>query len=259
MDEKLKEKGLDQNVDKVKKNKTLFSAMKNALNGIIHVFKTERNLRIDYFIGAAVLICSLFFDFTKTEMICLILTIGFVIFAEMINSTVEYVVDLITEEYNEKARAAKDIAAGGVLIAGGISVIVAYFLFVDKITSASTALIQSILSSRAHLLVTILFVVLLFTVVLKAILTKKGDNYVATFPSSRVTISFGLATYLYIVTRSLLVGGVTLALAFMISSLKKENDKVSNWHIVFSALLGILLVLAIYQITLVRPFLEKLF
>ena len=79
MDDKLKDKNLDENLDNVHKNKTWFSATKNALNGIIHAFKTERNLRIDYLIGALVLFISLFFNFTKVELICLVITIGFVI------------------------------------------------------------------------------------------------------------------------------------------------------------------------------------
>ncbi len=246
-------------VKNINKNKSLVGAMRYALNGIIHAFKTERNLRIDYIIGALVLVCSLFFDFSKTEMICLILTIGFVIFSEMINTTVEYIVDLITQEYNENAKAAKDIAAGGVLISGGISVIVAYFLFVDKLSHASTTMLTSILSSRAHLLVTILFVLVLLTVVIKGIMNKKKENYVEAFPSTRVAVSFALSIYLYIITKSFLVGGIALFLAFMISSLKKEKDNVSYLHLIFSALLGILVVLTVYHISLVEPWFSALF
>ena len=251
-----KVKNIDKNTDK---NKSLVNAMRYALNGIIHAFKTERNLRIDYIIGTLVLLCSLFFDFSKTEMICLILTIGFVIFSEMINTTVEYIVDLITDEYNENAKAAKDIAAGGVFISGGISVIVAYFLFVDKLSKASTSMLTSILSSRAHLLVTVLFAAVLLTVVIKGIVCKKRENYVEAFPSTRVTISFALAIYLYIITKSFLVGGIALVLALIISSLKKEKDNVSYLHLVFSALLGILIVLTIYHISLVEPWMSDLF
>lgn len=254
--EELKESTTGKNVGK---NKSLVGAMRYALNGIIHAFKTERNLRIDYIIGALVLICSLFFEFSKTEIICLILTIGFVIFAEMINTTVEYIVDLITDEYNENAKAAKDIAAGGVLISGGISVIVAYFLFVDKLSKASTSILSSILSSRAHLLVTVLFVAVLLTVVIKGIVCKKKENYVEAFPSTRVTVSFSLAVYLYIITKSFLVGGVAMVLAFMISSLKREKDNVSYLHLIFSALLGVLIVLTVYHISLVEPWISKLF
>ena len=132
--EELKEKRLEEL--KHTKNKTFFTAMHHALDGVIRAFKTERNLRIDYIIGLFVLICSLFFDFTKTEFACLCLTIGFVIFAEMINSTVEYIVDLITDKYDDRAKAAKDIAAGGVLISSIVAVVVAFFLFVSFSISA---------------------------------------------------------------------------------------------------------------------------
>ena len=223
MEDKQKNNELDQNLDNKHKNKTFFSATKNALNGIIHAFKTEKNLRIDYFIGALVLFISLFFDFTKTELICLIITIGFVIFAEMINSTVEYIVNLVKTEYDLNAKAAKDIAACGVLIASIISVIVAYLLFIDKIRQASTALLTAVLSSKAHMLVTILFVVTILVVILKGVFSKdKANNYVKAFPSARVTISFALSTYLFVITKNLIVGGVAFALSFIVSSIKRE-------------------------------------
>ena len=57
------EKKKDLDNLKQTKNKTLFTAMGHAVDGVIRAFKTERNLRIDYIIGLFVLICSLFFDF----------------------------------------------------------------------------------------------------------------------------------------------------------------------------------------------------
>ena len=257
MDEKL-DKNLDENLDNKHKNKTFFSATKNALNGIIHAFKTEKNLRHDYLIGALVLIVSLFFNFTKTELICLVLTIGFVIFAEMINSTVEYIVNLIKTEYDLNAKAAKDIAAGGVLIASVISVIVAYLLFMDKIRQASTELITTVLSSKGHMLVTILFVATVLVVILKGMFSKdKNNNYVKAFPSARVTISFTLSTYLFVITKNLIVGGVAMVLSIIISSIKRENDKTTVLQIILSALLGILIVISIYQLTFLTPYLSK--
>ncbi len=257
MNEKLKNSNLDENLPKNRKNKTFFSAAKNALNGIIHAFKTERNLRIDYIIGLLVFVFSLFFDFTKTEYICLILTIGFVIFAEMINSTVEYIVDLITEEYNLKAKAAKDIAAGAVLVSSGISVIVAYFLFYDKISQASTRLLTAVLSSKTHILFTILFALVILTIILKGIFSK-DRNYVKSFPSSRVSLSFALATYLFVITKSFIVGGVAMVLSILVSSMKHENDKVSLIHIILSAMLGVLIVVIVYQLTIFRPIFENI-
>lgn len=258
MDKHSDENKWDKNLDNKHKNKTFFSATKNALNGIIHAFKTEKNLRLDYLAGVLVLFISMFFDFTKTELICLIITIGFVIFAEMINSTVEYIVNLVKTEYDLNAKAAKDIAAGGVLIASIISVIVAYLLFVDKIRQASTALLTAVLSSKSHMLVTILFIVTLLVVILKGIFSKdKDNNYVKAFPSARVTISFALSTYLFVITSNLLVGGVALVLSIMVSSIKRENDKTTIIQVILSALLGILLVVSVYQLTFITPYLSN--
>ena len=257
MSDEQKGKNLDENVDKVTKNKTWLSASKNAINGIIQAFKTERNLRIDYVIGVLVFCASFFFDFTKTEFAALCLTVGFVIFAEMINSTVEYMVDLITDKYDERARAAKDIAAGGVFIAAAVAVLNAYFLYIDKIKDASTILLEKILSSNAHILVVVLFIVVLFVVILKGLFSKER-NYVKSFPSARIVISYGLATYLLIITRNLLVGAVSFVLCFMISQLKRENDKITTSYVILSALLGVLLVLIVYQITLINPVLNDI-
>ncbi len=242
------------NYEKLKnvKNKTFYTALGHALDGVIRAFKTERNLRIDYIIGVVVLISSLFFDFTKTEFACLCLTIGFVIFAEMINSTVEYIVDLITDKYDDRAKAAKDIAAGGVLISSAVAVIVAYFLFVDKLANATTSVISSILSSKLHILFTIIFVIIILTVILKGIFGK-GDKFAQTYPSARVALAFALTTYSYIITRNIFVGGITFLLSLIIAQIRVENTKIAPVYMLISAILGILVVLIIYEIVLVGP------
>ena len=249
--EELKEKRLEEL--KHTKNKTFFTAMHHALDGVIRAFKTERNLRIDYIIGLFVLICSLFFDFTKTEFACLCLTIGFVIFAEMINSTVEYIVDLITDKYDDRAKAAKDIAAGGVLISSIVAVVVAFFLFADKIGMATTSVLSTIFSSNIYILFTIIFAVILLVVILKGFFGKGSSSYSAVYPSARVALAFGLTTYVYIITKSFLVGGVALILSVIIAQIRVENTKTRAIYMIISAIIGILVVLIIYQMTLMGP------
>ncbi len=240
------------------KNKTIFSAMKHAIDGVIRAFRTERNLRIDYLIGAFVLIGSLFFNFTKTEFACLCLTIGFVIFSEMINSTVEYIVDLITDKYDDRAKAAKDIAAGGVVISSGVAVIVAYFLFVDKLSNATNIVLDSILSSKLHVLLTIIFAVVLLAVILKGMFGK-GDSFSQAYPSARVALAFGLTAYVYIITKNLFVMAISFMLSVMIAQIRIENTRIKPIYMVISAVLGVLVVLIIYQIVLMRPQIMEMF
>lgn len=251
------DKKTDDKEKVVKKNKSFATALGHAMDGVIRAFKTERNLRIDYIIGLIVLVTSLFFDFTKTEFACICLTVGFVIFAEMINSTVEYIVDLITDKYDDRAKAAKDIAAGGVLIASCVSVVVAYFLFVDKISNASVAIISSILNSKLHILFTIVFGVVILTVILKGIFGK-DDDYAHSGPSIRIALAFALTTYSYIITKSLLVCGIAFVLSMFITGSRIKGKKNKIIYTILSASIGILLVLIIYQIVLMGPSIENL-
>lgn len=252
----MKTKEIDKDMV-VKKNKTFGAALGHAIDGVIRAFKTERNLRIDYIIGLFVLITSLFFNFTKTEFACICLTIGFVIFAEMINSTVEYIVDLITDKYDDRAKAAKDIAAGGVLIASCVAVVVAYFLFVDKISNATVAIISSILSSKLHILFTIVFAVVILTIILKGMFGDEKD-YAHSFPSLRIALAFALTTYSYIITNSLIVCGIAFILTTVITGLRAKEKKNKFLYILLSASIGVLLVLITYQIVLIGPSIENI-
>ncbi len=253
--EKQKEEQKNKNLENLKqtKNKNFATSLGHALDGIIKAFKTERNLRNDFVIGLFVLIISLFFDFTKTEFTCLCLTIGFVIFAEMINSTVEYVVDLITDKYDDRAKAAKDIAAGGVLVASMVAVIVAYFLFSDKIYNLTTNVISSVLDSKLHVLFIVIFAIVLLCVILKGMFGK-GDHYSNAYPSARVSLAFGLTTYLYLVTKSLFITGVSFILSLLIAQIRIESTKVKPVFMIISAILGIAVVLIIYQLVLMKPY-----
>ena len=78
------------------------------------------------------------------------------------------------------------------------------------------------------------------------------------YPSARVALAFGLTTYVYIITKSILVGGVSLILSIIIAQIRIENTKIKPVYMVISAIIGVLVVLIIYQITLMKPQLTDL-
>lgn len=244
----------EENIEKLKdvKNKNFTKALSHSIDGVIKAFKTERNLRIDYFIAICVLIAAIVLGFDRTEFVCLCLTIGFVIFSEMMNSVAEYIVDLVTDKYDDRAKAAKDIAAGGVLISSTIAVVVAYFLFADKLANATTAILSSIFASKAHILMTIIFMIAILIVILKG-LFGKGNDYAHTGPSLNVALAFGLTTYACIITKSYVVAAICGLLSFMVLGMKIRNTQAKTSNMILSALLGIILVLIVYQIVLIGP------
>lgn len=115
------------------KNKGFISALKNAFNGIKYAFTTQRNLKIQVLISIVVILASLFLRISFIEWAVIVLIIFMVFFSELINTAIETIVDMITTEYNENAKIAKDIAAGAVTLVSIASVIIGIIIFLPKI------------------------------------------------------------------------------------------------------------------------------
>lgn len=115
------------------KNKNFWVALKNAFNGIKYVLKTQRNLKIQLVFAIIAIFFSALFKISLIEWAIIILIIFLVLFSEIFNTAIETVVDMITLEYNEKAKITKDVAAGGVTIIAIASIILGSIIFVPKI------------------------------------------------------------------------------------------------------------------------------
>ena len=91
-------------------------SFKYAFKGIIHTLLNEPNFRIQFLIVAASTYLGFIYKITNTEWGLLIITMGSLLAAEMINTVVEEFIDALIKEYHEGARVIKDVAAGYVLI-----------------------------------------------------------------------------------------------------------------------------------------------
>jgi len=106
------------------KMQSLSAAFRTAFAGLGYAIRTQRNIRIHLAAAGAVIIVGLIVGVNLLEWAILALTIGFVFVSEMFNTVVEATVDLVTTERHPLAKAAKDVAAGGVVTAALISVVV---------------------------------------------------------------------------------------------------------------------------------------
>ena len=120
-------------VEMRKKRKKLRNSFKYAFEGIKEAWKTEQNLKIHFIIMFLVIIAGFVFKITAMEWIVCLLLFALVISLELINTAIETTVDIAMPEINEKAKYAKDIAAGAVLFSAIISVIVGLIIFLPKI------------------------------------------------------------------------------------------------------------------------------
>ena len=104
-------------------------AFRHAWDGVAYTLRTQRNLRFHFVACFAVLAGGLLLGVGRLEMIALLLAVGLVVVAELFNTVVETVVDLIMVEYHPAAKVAKDVAAGAVLVAAATAVTVGLIVF----------------------------------------------------------------------------------------------------------------------------------
>lgn len=101
--------------------------------GIVSAFKTQRNMKIHLAVALAALVLGVALGIEAPSWAAIVICIAVVFAFECMNTAVEAVVDLVSPEYTELARRAKDCAAGAVLVCAAGSVIVAVFVFVPAL------------------------------------------------------------------------------------------------------------------------------
>ena len=109
------------------------NSFRYALMGISYAIKYNQNIKIHFVIAFLVLIFGIILGLTRFEMFGAGLLIVLVISAEMINSAIEKVVDLLVKVHSQEAKIAKDVSAGMVLIIALFAAIVGIFIFLPHI------------------------------------------------------------------------------------------------------------------------------
>ena len=115
------------------KNPNFIDALNNSLNGIKNVYKNERNIRIQTVFAILAILTSFLLRISLVEFGIIIVVIFIVFISEFFNTAIENLVDMITEEYNEKAKIVKDIAAAAVTISSILSVTIGIIVFLPRI------------------------------------------------------------------------------------------------------------------------------
>lgn len=107
----------------------LSTSFRHALEGIGVAIKTQRNIRIHVTLGIVVIMAALYLGLPPRDIALLLMVISLVIATELLNTAIEAVVDLVTQEWHALAKVAKDTAAGAVLVSAGFAVIIGLILF----------------------------------------------------------------------------------------------------------------------------------
>ncbi|MGM0500996.1 MAG: diacylglycerol kinase [Bacillota bacterium] len=228
----------------MKELKDLTNSFNNAILGISKAISRERNLQIHVIFAIGVIFLSLILDITKVELLILLLTITLVIAAEIFNTAIEALCDLITEDYHYQIKIIKDISAGAVLVTAVNAVVVGYVVFSNKL-NLTLNLFFKLKESIMHITFVSLAMVMLSVVLIK-VYFKKGTPLHGGMPSGHTAAAFCILTIIVAIVDNALV----LALSFILTLLVAQSRIESGVHKLIEVFWGAVLGLAIGTIVL---------
>jgi diacylglycerol kinase len=109
--------------------KSRWASIKIAFEGLLFVFRTQKNAWIHLSITVLVLVVGVLVDLSRLEWIAIVITLGMVWAAETFNTAMEVLIDFVSPEQRPAAKTCKDISAAGVLIAALMSILVGGLVF----------------------------------------------------------------------------------------------------------------------------------
>ncbi len=214
------------------------------------MLRTQRNLRIHFAVAFVVLVAALIVNVTKLELIALLISITFVLIAEMLNTAVEAAIDIATTSFDPMAKLAKDIAAGAVLIAAVNALAVGYLVFSDKVANASSHLLDRLRQAPAELTLVALVLTIILVIATKAY-TGRGTPLRGGLPSGHAALAFAgwiAATYAAGDDHRFLISSIALIMAFLVAQTRVESGVHSALEVTYGALVGALATLVVFQV-----------
>lgn len=209
----------------------------NAVEGILHTAKTQRHLRYHLYTAASVLIVAYVLGIGRTDFLIISVTVILVLLAEMMNTAVEYVVDMISPDYSEKARIAKDIGAGAVFITAFGAVVMGYIILFPYFKKLFETGISISKHSKEEIALISAIIVLISIVVLKAYFGK-GHPLRGGMPSGHAAIAFSLWVATTYITESFNASLFSFTLAFLIAKSRIAVRTHSTLEVIIGAIIG---------------------
>lgn len=221
-------------------------SLNHAVNGIIYALKTERNTKIHFIATTCVLITCLWMDIDRTDLMMIIMAITMVLMAEILNTALESVVNLLALSSHPLAKIAKDLSAGAVLIATINALACAYLVILPAVKRPIVMdVVAKIKEHYLHIIVIIIILILIVIATFKA-LDGKGTFTRGGIASGHSALAFGASTAILIITNNIIAGVLSFAIALLVSQSRVEANFHKLKETIIGGFIGILLTLLIF-------------
>jgi len=216
-----------------------------AIEGILWATQTQRHLRWHFISAAGILLAALFFRVTAVEIVLLVLVITLVLFAELVNTAFEAVVDLVSPDYHELAKRAKDVAAGAVLVSSVGAMVMGYFILSRHLFPLLERGREATPQIPGNVAIVAMLAVTILVVLLKARFNT-GTSLHGGMPSGHAAVSFSIATSIALADVSPAIVLLAVVLACMVSHSRLLLKIHSFKEVLWGAILGVSMTLIIH-------------
>ncbi|MEW5747063.1 MAG: diacylglycerol kinase [Nitrospirota bacterium] len=219
----------------------------NAIEGILHAARTQRHVRYHLYSASAILLVSYILGLERVDFLIISVAVILVLLAEMLNTAVEYVVDMISPDYSEKARIAKDVAAGAVLITAFGAMVIGYIILFPYINDAFLRGVHIAKHSKQEITVIAVILVLILVIVLKSYFGK-GHPLRGGMPSGHSAMAFAVWMAITYNTEDLMASLLSFVLAALIAHSRVSDKAHQAVEVVIGGLLGAGITLVLFLI-----------
>ena len=226
-----------------------FESANHAINGILHASKTQRHIRYHLYAVILVLILSFLLGIKRVEFLVLIVMAIIVVSAEMFNTAIEEIVDVLYREYDKKAKVIKDVAAGAVFITALGAAVTGYIILFKPLKGLFLDGMIIAHNSEENIAVIALIIVLVLVVVTKAYFGR-GLPLEGGMPSGHAAFSFSVWVAATLISGNFIVSLLVLVLAVSIAQSRVYVGVHRAWEVILGAMLGIVVTFLLFKLFL---------
>ena len=227
-------------------------SVNHAVDGIVYAFRTEPHMKVHFALSVLALVFCLMVELDPVELLAIFTTISMVMVAEMFNTAIETIVNMHTHSHHPLAKVAKDVAAGGVLLAAVNALATAYLIFWGPlkglIWGAPARNLYERIAHHYEYGTVVLFALVVITVMIGKALGQRGSFTRGGMVSGHAAMAFAASTAILVLTRNPIATVLAFAMALLVAQSRVEGN-IHRWiEVLAGALVGIVASLLVFTL-----------
>lgn len=229
--------------------KRFIKSVNFAVEGLLHAVKTQKHLRYHFYIATSVLLISYILGVNRMEFLMIALSVIVIILAEMFNTAIEAVIDIISPEHTEKAKVVKDIAAGAVFVTSIGVAVVGYIILMPYIRESFHKGLSIAKHTKEEISIIALLIVFILVVITKSYFGK-GRPLRGGMPSGHAACAFSAWVAISYITENFIVSIICFVLALIIAQSRVLNRSHNQWEVILGSLIGASVTFVLFRLFL---------